>query len=155
MDATIVGAYNPEACDTESEAMIAKVRIAPMERWCWWYTQYTPRQMKKAAVLPGLTVNIDTGSMRPAKCDPEARMWNVTDESFHRIKDLLGHKWAAWRNRKGGMCEHCGHELRWTHGNSSRKQSTECSNRQIGSTWRKNLREMFTAFRSARVLDQA
>jgi hypothetical protein len=83
--------------------MIARVRIAPVERWCWWYKPPTGRE-NIAARLPGLEVAIETASMRAAECDPDARMWDLLPESEEQL-DLLIHG-SVRHTTAHGICEH-------------------------------------------------
>jgi len=82
--------------------MIAKVRIAPVERWCERYANAkTEKNLPLARKLVGITVEILTETMRPAQCDPEARMWFVTEESKRRIGEITGQPATG-----NPICEH-------------------------------------------------
>lgn len=83
---------------------IAKVRIAPMEQWCYWY--YVPKGKEHiAARIVGQPVFINTATMRPANCDAKARMWDATDESWDRLHLISGAK-ISDDDPARGICEH-------------------------------------------------
>lgn len=82
--------------------MIARVRIAPVEQWCKWHAgRLNDKNMPLAQGLVGKEIEIITESMRPAKCDHDARMWDITEST---------HKWLTRMKVKptsfGGICEH-------------------------------------------------
>jgi hypothetical protein len=66
--------------------MIAKVRIAPIERWCAVKEQFnlaSPEEIDRAC---GNEVEIDTKSMRIGKCG--GREWSLTEASRQKIADI-------------------------------------------------------------------
>jgi len=81
--------------------MIARVRIAPIERWCKKYTPTKPEHWPIAQKLVGMEVEIYTESMRPAICDPEVRMWNTTPKMEQVFRDA-----GCLPTGGPGMCEH-------------------------------------------------
>lgn len=84
-------------------AVIATVRIAPVKYWCRWYGKDI-RKHPQVRNLVGMPVNIITNSMRPASCDPKARMWDLLPESWERIDINNGGKREP--DGKWGICEH-------------------------------------------------
>ena len=85
--------------------MIARVRIAPVEQWCHWYAKDLPKHPVIAGIA-GLAVEIETTSMRSANCDPEARMWDATMESWKKLYGITGESPSNLRDGKLGICEH-------------------------------------------------
>ena len=82
---------------------IARVKIAPIEQWCDWYKKpatKNARTKKIASSFVGLTIGIDTESMRDAACVPKARMWNVTTDSIKKLS-LLANRISGF-----AICEH-------------------------------------------------
>jgi hypothetical protein len=86
----------------EFQSMIAKVRIAPVERWCDNARKDEPLELCEKLV--GLEVEIYAEQMTTNdKHEPGARTWRITDESrdrlFHAIDRIPLN--IPWR-----LCEH-------------------------------------------------
>lgn len=87
---------------------VTKVRIAPIEQWCWWLKE-------KMAAFPeldfhkqeGLWIEIDTFSMQSgAPCGANFKAWRVIPDSVRRMDAAIGYygrprKQVVWKS-----CEH-------------------------------------------------
>ena len=82
--------------------MIAKVRIAPVDRWCTWAN---PDRIPEAATLVGMEIEIETSSMfRDYFLHPESRLWLLTEASKRRIFESLPGR--ATPDSRWLICEH-------------------------------------------------
>ena len=82
--------------------MIAKVRIAPLERWCSWVKSDA---LPNDSLLPGLEIEIMTHTMISdmAFDGCVGKRWMATLESQNKIDEILfGHA----QGQKAFWCEH-------------------------------------------------
>jgi hypothetical protein len=86
-------------------AMIARVKIAPVERWCEIAKRGASRGMEITACLVGMSVDIYTESLgpHPAHGDDSVKTWIVTEESKRRIFEAAG---RSVPRKKYRFCEH-------------------------------------------------
>jgi hypothetical protein len=81
--------------------MIARVRIAPVERWCPY--QLSTGCERSRAESVGMIMPIYTESMRPGThCDGKA--WKVHEETVDQIREQLGI--VDWKPDETWVCEH-------------------------------------------------
>ena len=82
--------------------MIARVRIAPVDRWCHWYTKnLNEKKLPIARSIVGKEIEIITDSMVPALCDPSAKMWYITERALEWLQSMETNP-----QNFGAICEH-------------------------------------------------
>ena len=86
--------------------MIAKVRIAPVERWKKCHPG--PKTSPSVCKLAGLEVEIDTESMaiRSDYHDAPTRFWRLTKESARKFDETQGYSGRDYENFYLRVCEH-------------------------------------------------
>jgi hypothetical protein len=86
--------------------MIARVRIAPVERWdkCHAGTKTAPHRHR----LSGLEVEIETDSMtvRSDCHDAPTKFWRLTTESARKFDEVQGYFGRNYENYYIRVCEH-------------------------------------------------
>jgi hypothetical protein len=80
---------------------VARVRIAPVERWCHEGQNYVARN-PQVGLIAGQEVEIDTASMSFGFCDGiKSRDWRLSDESDAKLDAIVGDHHHGAR-----LCEH-------------------------------------------------
>ena len=85
--------------------MIAKVRIAPVERWCGRALRELERWPESKVVIgreveiipSSMTVDLDVAG---GKDEPGTRFWQVSEQTQSEIISAIGEQRGAW------VCEH-------------------------------------------------
>jgi hypothetical protein len=82
---------------------IARVRIAPVDRWCEGAIEQAKRNSIPYEIVVGMEVEILTGSMTNEQFCCTGRSWELTDRSSKEMDSMMGLDWIP---ACAMLCEH-------------------------------------------------